>query len=127
MACAKETLAVIDQKPRLLFGSVPRPHRLGTPTRGSVAQGIRRGGLGYRARRGVVVLVSCRNRDKSAAEAPITNLLFRHRENRNPRGAAVGLLRDRVLHPTRNGDILHAADFIRDDTATDRVTKILLE
>ena len=75
----------------------------------------------------MVVLVSCRNHDKSAAEVPVTNLLFRHGENRDPRGAAVGLLRDRVLHPTRNGDILHAADIIRDDTASDRVTELLLE
>ena len=57
----------------------------------------------------------------------LIQLLFRHGENRNPCGAAVGLLRDRILHSTRHGDILHAADLVGDDTAADRVTEILLE
>jgi hypothetical protein len=57
----------------------------------------------------------------------LPNLSFRHRENRDPRGATVCLLRDRILHPTRNGDILDTADIIRNDTASDRVTEILLQ
>lgn len=33
---------------------------------------------------------------------------------------------DCVLHPARNGDILHGADLICDDAASNQVTEILL-
>src|SRR5687767_7307014 len=52
---------------------------------------------------------------------------IRQRENRDPRRTAVSLLCYRVFHPTRDGDILDAADLVCDDAAADRVPEILFQ
>lgn len=51
---------------------------------------------------------------------------LRHRQNRDPRGSAIGLLRHGVLHPAGDGDACLTADFVRDDAAANRVAEIFL-